>query len=175
MSKIANIVSILTLPGALERFSCEHRSCRAAKIAVLSGDPFTLDDFSHVRHEAPVTVRSAYNVASSSFTTNLMLGTVVSLVSLCLVFILHNTAIWAWLLMWLGFSLLCNTFPSKPDVITLRYLLSRSDEKYGFISLMSKIYAFGSKLEQTGLIVLTTLLYECVLAGLLMLIFTLVF
>ena len=158
------IVRILTVPGAVFRFLLEQMTCRSAKIPVFSKSFWRPDDTcSHVEHEDPTDPRLAYDVCASAFAVNFIMGSVVSAAGLGLFFVLGVRTWWALLILWLGFSLLCNLFPTKADVVNLKYRLSQSEKKYPFKRMMSGLYSFGSAVERTSLILLTSALWEVVL------------
>ncbi|MCR5040631.1 MAG: hypothetical protein K6C36_00875 [Clostridia bacterium] len=163
MNVFYTIIRILTLPGSAMRFALEQLVMRSDRIPVTKTEFFNSEATSHVEHECPSLINKAYDVASAAFTTNLLLGIIASVTGMGLFFMAGVRTWWALLVLWLGFSMLCNLFPTRVDAANLVYRLSSEKKRRPIMRPMAKVFRFGAKLEETGLILITSTVFECVL------------
>ncbi len=129
MSVIYVATRIITFFGAYLRTFWEHVACRLCKVGVEDIRAFKSGEMcGHVEHEVVKAASHSFLICWFPFTMNFVFGCLLLLSGAYkLIYIGHTDAIFNYVTLWLGVSLLANCAPSYEDVLTLKDNLYKGD------------------------------------------------
>ncbi len=169
MDIINLIVKCLTWLGVAHRVTKEQQICRKKGILIEDIKAFKKGDFcGHIFHEPAKSLKDAKTLCMKPFYSNFFCGLVCLIPSAYSIFYMQfapgaNFAFLVSALLFLaGISFWTNLFPSVADSLSFSEFAASSGK--GFVRFESKIMSFGSKMEKTGITLITSVIAAFLLA-----------
>lgn len=148
---IAMLRCFLTLPGALCQSFWELICCKLTKTPLTAGECLRKDeDCGHLCFSPPKTAGKAILFCGLPFLMNLLLGVSMLLTSTINLFVMRDWAFIEWIMLWVGWSLLCNVYPTRANAAALKLALRR-EETARVVKILAApllwLSLFGSRLH----------------------------